>query len=296
MTEPGPPVRADVGIAGDRVAQIGLPGADGLGEAAVVIEAVGKAVCPGFINILSHSNRSILLDPRSLGELTQGVTTQAFGRRQFDGPAHPQTRAELERDRDGLNHEVCWTRLSEYLSYVERRGIPQLRRAPRRRAERGLGHRRGDHPGGRSRLRPSSGDHHGNGSHASAGRRGDGGRRVGDRVGADLPAGELREHRRTHRALWRRPRLASPAGWAGAASRVWATASAGQRPRGRRAAVLSRLLPAGWLFTSRHSHMNIPPGYPRDGCRAGHHGPRSARTACIGYVLAGGYRRRGLVQ
>jgi hypothetical protein len=42
----GPPVRADVGIAGDR---IGLPGAEGLGEAAVVIDAVGKAVCPGFI-------------------------------------------------------------------------------------------------------------------------------------------------------------------------------------------------------------------------------------------------------
>jgi len=34
-------------------------------------------------------------------------------------------RAELERDRDGLNDEVCWTRLSEYLSYVERRGTAQ---------------------------------------------------------------------------------------------------------------------------------------------------------------------------
>jgi len=34
-------------------------------------------------------------------------------------------RAELERDRDGLNDEVCWTRLSEYLSYVERQGTAQ---------------------------------------------------------------------------------------------------------------------------------------------------------------------------
>ena len=45
-----------------------------MGEAAVVIDAAGKAVCPGFINILSHSYLSILHDPRSLGELTQGVT------------------------------------------------------------------------------------------------------------------------------------------------------------------------------------------------------------------------------
>jgi cytosine/adenosine deaminase-related metal-dependent hydrolase len=44
--------------------------------AGLVIDAAGKAVCPGFINILSHSNLSILHDPRSLGELTQGVTTE----------------------------------------------------------------------------------------------------------------------------------------------------------------------------------------------------------------------------
>ncbi|MBO0814192.1 MAG: D-aminoacylase [Actinobacteria bacterium] len=121
----GPPVRADVGIAGDRVARIGRPGADGLAEAAFIINAAGKAVSPGFINILSHSYLSILHDPRSLGELTQGVTTQVFGEGFSMGPLTPQARAELERDRDGLDYEVRWTRLSEYLSYVERRGAAQ---------------------------------------------------------------------------------------------------------------------------------------------------------------------------
>ena len=121
----GPPVRADVGIAGDRVARIAPPGAGWPGEAGLVIDAAGKAVCPGFINILSHSNRSILHDPRSLGELTQGVTLQVFGEGTSMGPLTPQTRAELERDRGGLDYEVCWTRLSEYLSYVERRGTAQ---------------------------------------------------------------------------------------------------------------------------------------------------------------------------
>ncbi|HEY2507021.1 MAG TPA: D-aminoacylase [Streptosporangiaceae bacterium] len=122
----GPPMRADVGIAGDRVAWIreAPPGQAEPGPAAtVVIDAAGKAVCPGFINILSHSNRSILHDPRSLGELTQGVTTEVFGEGTSMGPLTPQYRASLERD--GLNYEVAWTRLSEYLSYVERRGSSQ---------------------------------------------------------------------------------------------------------------------------------------------------------------------------
>ena len=47
------PVPADVGVCGDRVAAVGrgLPR-----EAGAVVDAAGKAVCPGFINILSHSN------------------------------------------------------------------------------------------------------------------------------------------------------------------------------------------------------------------------------------------------
>src|SRR5215467_5841234 len=123
------PVVADVAIAGDRVVQIrprdeGSAG-PGPADAAVVIDATGKAVAPGFINILSHSYLSILHDPRSLGELTQGVTTQVFGEGSSMGPLTPQTRAELEQDRDGLDYEVCWTRLSEYLRYVERRGAAQ---------------------------------------------------------------------------------------------------------------------------------------------------------------------------
>jgi N-acyl-D-amino-acid deacylase len=64
----GRAVRADVGIAGDRIAQIGPSGPEGPTAARLVIDAAGKTVCPGFINILSHSKLSILHDPRSLGE------------------------------------------------------------------------------------------------------------------------------------------------------------------------------------------------------------------------------------
>jgi N-acyl-D-amino-acid deacylase len=118
----GGPVPADVGVRGDRVAAVarGLPR-----EAGTVVDAAGKVVCPGFINILSHSNLSILRDPRSLGELTQGVTTEVFGEGVSMGPLTPRLKAELERVSRSLDVEVSWTRLSEYLRHVERRGASQ---------------------------------------------------------------------------------------------------------------------------------------------------------------------------
>ena len=116
------PVPADVGVVSDRVAAVGhdLPR-----EAQTVVDATGKAVCPGFINILSHSNLSILRDPRSLGELTQGVTTEVFGEGTSMGPLTPRLKAELEHTARFLDIEVSWTRLSEYLRHVERGGASQ---------------------------------------------------------------------------------------------------------------------------------------------------------------------------
>jgi hypothetical protein len=83
------------------------------------------AVCPGFINILSHSHLTILHDPRSLGELTQGVTTKVFGEGTSMGPLTPRLKVELEWRGRGLDAGVSWTRLSEYLRHVERRGASQ---------------------------------------------------------------------------------------------------------------------------------------------------------------------------
>ena len=116
------PVPADVGVRGDRVAAVGssLPR-----EARAVVDAAGKAVCPGFINILSHSHLTILHDPRSLGELAQGVTTEVFGEGTSMGPLTPRLKAELEHTSRYLDVEVSWTRLSEYLRHVERRGAAQ---------------------------------------------------------------------------------------------------------------------------------------------------------------------------
>jgi N-acyl-D-amino-acid deacylase len=124
------PVRGDVGIAGDRVVSVTAgqrepgQGEPGL-EARRVIDAAGKAVCPGFINILSHSNVSILQDPRSLGELTQGVTTEVLGEGSSMGPLTPRLRQELADSAAPFDIDISWERLSEYLHHVEQRGAAQ---------------------------------------------------------------------------------------------------------------------------------------------------------------------------
>jgi len=67
------PQRADVGVRGDRIEEVGdLGGAD----AGRVIEAEGLTVAPGFVDTHAHSDTSLLLDPQEAHALRQGVTTQ----------------------------------------------------------------------------------------------------------------------------------------------------------------------------------------------------------------------------
>src|SRR5437762_1251549 len=73
----GSPGRAmDVGIVDDRIAAVEpLAGA----EAARVIAATGLVVTPGFIDIHSHSDFTLLVDPRAVSSITQGVTLEEVG-------------------------------------------------------------------------------------------------------------------------------------------------------------------------------------------------------------------------
>jgi N-acyl-D-amino-acid deacylase len=120
----GGPFVADVAIGGDRVAAIG-----NLGEAraATEIDATGMAVAPGFINMLSHSYMTLLQDPRSLGELKQGVTLQVFGEGNSMGPLTPDMHARMRKSMSegDMPVEVTWHSLADYLRYAERTGISQ---------------------------------------------------------------------------------------------------------------------------------------------------------------------------
>jgi N-acyl-D-amino-acid deacylase len=114
--------RADVGIRGDRVAAIG-----DLREATTPlrVDASGLAVAPGFINMLSWSTESLLVDGRSQGEIRQGVTTQIFGEGDSMGPLTEEMRARRRAAQGDLKFDIPWTSLGEYLRHLEKKGIAQ---------------------------------------------------------------------------------------------------------------------------------------------------------------------------
>jgi N-acyl-D-amino-acid deacylase len=71
-----PPFAADVGIVGERIAAIGdLREA----QAPCVLEVAGLCVAPGFIDIHTHSDISLLYNPQQTSAIVQGVTTQVVG-------------------------------------------------------------------------------------------------------------------------------------------------------------------------------------------------------------------------
>jgi N-acyl-D-amino-acid deacylase len=115
-----PPRRADVAIRGDSIAAVGdLAGA----SAGFVLDARGLAVAPGFINMLSWANVSLLHDGRSQGDIRQGVTLEIFGEGTSMGPLNDSMRARSLRNQDDIRYEIPWTTLGEYLEHLERRGV-----------------------------------------------------------------------------------------------------------------------------------------------------------------------------
>jgi N-acyl-D-amino-acid deacylase len=117
----GTPKRADVGINGDRIAAVGnLKSA----SAATIVDATGLAVAPGFINMLSHSESSLITDGRSQGELRQGVTTQIFGEGSM-GPLSDEMKRRRVSGQGDIKFEIPWTTLAEYMMYLEKHGISQ---------------------------------------------------------------------------------------------------------------------------------------------------------------------------
>lgn len=71
-----PPIRADVGIRDGRIIAVGDLA---LADAPRRIDAAGRVVAPGFIDIHSHSDASLLVDPGAESALAQGVTTEIVG-------------------------------------------------------------------------------------------------------------------------------------------------------------------------------------------------------------------------
>ena len=117
-----PGKRVDVGIRADKIVAVGnLSKA----KAQTVIDAKGLAVAPGFINMLSWSTESLIVDGRSLGELKQGVTTQIMGEGWSMGPLNDRLKKLTVDEQGDIKYSVEWTTLADYLKYLEQRGVSQ---------------------------------------------------------------------------------------------------------------------------------------------------------------------------
>ena len=116
----GPPYVGDLAITGDRIAAVGdLSKATADRE----IDAENLAVSPGFINMLSWAVASLIEDGRGMSDIMQGVTLEVMGEGWSMGPWTDEMKQEASDRQGDIKFDVEWTTLSEYLEYLETRGV-----------------------------------------------------------------------------------------------------------------------------------------------------------------------------
>lgn len=115
-----PARRADVGVRGDSIAEVGdLSTA----TASRTVTAAGLVVAPGFIDMHSHSDYTVLVDGRALSKVMQGVTTELLGEADSAGPVLGPAREEREKSLADLDLKLDWSTLQSYFSRVERQKV-----------------------------------------------------------------------------------------------------------------------------------------------------------------------------
>jgi N-acyl-D-amino-acid deacylase len=115
-----PARRADIGIKSDRIARIGDLSSE---SAKTTTDATGRAVAPGFINMLSWATESLLADGRSQSDIRQGVTLEIFGEGSSMGPLNDTMKKRMVEEMGDIKFDITWTTLAEYLKDLERRGV-----------------------------------------------------------------------------------------------------------------------------------------------------------------------------
>jgi N-acyl-D-aspartate/D-glutamate deacylase len=108
----------DVAIRGDTIAAIGLAAAQA--PARRTVDVTGLIVAPGFIDIHSHSDTTLLEDGSALSKIHQGVTTEVLGEDTSAGPAVGKRAAATIALADG---PLSWTTLAGYFDTLEKRGV-----------------------------------------------------------------------------------------------------------------------------------------------------------------------------
>ncbi|HXI88291.1 MAG TPA: D-aminoacylase, partial [Parvularculaceae bacterium] len=92
-------------------------------KAGAVVDASGFAVSPGFVNMLSWANESLIEDGRGESDIRQGVTLEVMGEGNSMGPLTDAMKEEAKKRQIDIKYDIAWTTLGEYLDYLEKKGI-----------------------------------------------------------------------------------------------------------------------------------------------------------------------------
>ena len=112
---------ADVGVKGDRITAVGdLRGHHASRE----IDASGKVIAPGFIDMLGQSEVGLLLDNRSLSKLSQGITTEITGENATIAPQSEKTLAAMKPFLASSKLQVDWNTFDGYFRRLQKQGTP----------------------------------------------------------------------------------------------------------------------------------------------------------------------------
>ena len=115
----GQPFKGDVAILRGRIVNVGKFPGRGTKE----IDVAGKAVAPGFINMLSWANESLMADGRGLSDLKQGVTLEVMGEGSSMGPWNAEMIAQETARQGDVKYPITWTTLGGYLETLEKKGV-----------------------------------------------------------------------------------------------------------------------------------------------------------------------------
>ncbi|MBI5183971.1 MAG: amidohydrolase family protein, partial [Nitrospinae bacterium] len=117
-----PPFRGDIGIIGDRISKVNKMVAQDVGE---IIDARGLAISPGFVDIHSHSDYYLLINPFAESKIRQGVTTEVGGNCGYSPAPIRGEILEVRRKsyKELYDLDLDWQDLNGYLDRLVSKGI-----------------------------------------------------------------------------------------------------------------------------------------------------------------------------
>jgi N-acyl-D-amino-acid deacylase len=107
----------DIGFQGDTIVRIGALKDE---ASRISVDATGLIVSPGFVDVHTHSDMTILVNPLAESAVRQGVTTQVLPNCGTGlAPAVGEAREDIEERTRSLGIDVTWTSVGDYFQRVE---------------------------------------------------------------------------------------------------------------------------------------------------------------------------------